>query len=96
MPCRRWSPAAAARTWPATSLPYVTAPTLLVVGGHDTEVLELDRRAVYRLRCPHRLIVVEGAGHLFAGPDTLERVSGLASEWFATYLTLAAGRLAAA
>ena len=57
---------------------------------------ELDELKTRLDRCPYRLIVVEGAGHLFAEPGMLERVWGLAYEWFATYLTLAGGRLAAA
>ena len=83
MSCRPWSRAAAVPTWPRDRLPYVTAPTLLLVGGRDREVLELNRRAAAMLRCPHRLEVVEGAGHLFAEPGTLETVAGLAAEWFA-------------
>ena len=74
----------------ADRLPYVTAPTLLLVGGRDPEVLELNRRAAAMLRCPHRVIVVEGAGHLFAEPGTLETVAQLAVEWFDEHLTGAA------
>jgi predicted phosphoribosyltransferase/predicted alpha/beta-hydrolase family hydrolase len=64
----------------------VTAPTLLIVGGADTEVLELNRRSAALLRCPHRLAVVPGAGHLFAEPGALERVAELATDWFTTHL----------
>jgi putative phosphoribosyl transferase len=71
----------------ADRLPYVTAATLLLVGGRDREVLELNRRAAAMLRCPHRLEVIEGAGHLFTEPGTLERVALLAAEWFGVYLT---------
>ena len=67
-------------------LPSVTAPTLLIVGGRDPEVLELNRRAATALRCPHDLIIVEGAGHLFEEPGTLERVAELAVMWFRRYL----------
>ena len=70
----------------ADRLPYVTAPTLLLVGSHDTEVLALNRRAAEMLRCRHRLTVVEGAGHLFEEPGTLETVAGLAAEWFNTHV----------
>jgi predicted phosphoribosyltransferase/predicted alpha/beta-hydrolase family hydrolase len=80
----------------ADRLPYVTAPTLLLVGGRDPEVLELNRRAAAMLRCPHRLVVVEGAGHLFAEPGTLETVARLAAEWFTAQLTVTAPPLAAA
>ena len=64
----------------------VTAPTLLIVGGADTEVLELNRRSAALLRCPHRLVVVPGAGHLFAEPGALERVAEVATDWFTTHL----------
>jgi dienelactone hydrolase len=67
-------------------LPSVTAPTLLIVGGRDPEVLELNRSAAAALRCPHDLVVVEGAGHLFEEPGTLERVAELAVMWFRRYL----------
>lgn len=80
----------------ADRLPYVTAPTLLLVGGHDPEVLELNRHAAAMLRCPHRLEVIEGAGHLFSEPGTLERVAKLATEWFGTCLTSSDQHLAAA
>lgn len=64
----------------------VVAPTLLIVGGHDPEVLELNRRAADRLSCEHRVAVVEGAGHLFEEPGTLEEVARLAGEWFTAHL----------
>jgi putative phosphoribosyl transferase len=67
-------------------LPWVTAPTLLVVGGSDTTVLELNRKAQSRMRCPTRLIVVPGATHLFEEPGTLEQVARLASGWFSALL----------
>ena len=80
----------------ADRLPQVTAPTLLVVGSSDPEVLELNRRAAAMLRCPHRLAVVQGAGHLFEEPGTLEAVARLAADWFADHLAGAPRRLAAA
>jgi putative phosphoribosyl transferase len=70
----------------ADRLAYVTAPTLLIVGSRDPEVLELNRSAAMMLRCPHRLAVVDGAGHLFSEPGTLETVARLASDWFADHL----------
>lgn len=78
----------------AERLPYVTAPTLLIVGGRDTQVLELNRAAAAMLRCPHRLLVVDGATHLFEEPGTLETVAQLATEWFAEHLHAAVARLA--
>ena len=80
----------------ADRLPYVTGATLLLVGGRDREVLELNRRAATMLRCPHRLEVIEGAGHLFSEPGTLEQVARLAAEWFQHYLVSSEQRLAAA
>ncbi len=60
----------------------VTAPTLLIVGGDDTSVLELNRRAQRQLRCEHRLSVVPGATHLFEEPGTLDAAATLAADWF--------------
>ncbi|BAU81084.1 phosphoribosyltransferase [Streptomyces laurentii] len=67
-------------------LPEVAAPTLLIVGGADPQVLDLNRRAEAMLRCEHRLVTVPGAGHLFEEPGTLERVGELAADWFAARL----------
>lgn len=70
----------------AEALPLVTAPTLLIVGGRDQEVLELNRQAHRRMTCERRLIVVEGAGHLFEEGNTLGEVSTLAQHWFVRHL----------
>ena len=70
-------------------LPEVTAPTLLIVGGADTSVLDLNRRARARMRCRNRLAVVEGATHLFEEPGALATAANLASDWFASYLLAA-------
>ena len=64
------------------ALERVTAPTLLIVGGADPEVLELNRQARARMRSETRLEVVPGATHLFEEPGALERVAELASAWF--------------
>jgi putative phosphoribosyl transferase len=72
------------------ALADVRAPTLLVVGGHDQQVLELNREAQTRLRCANRLAVVPGASHLFEEPGTLQTAAELARDWFATYLAGAA------
>ncbi|MDQ3886579.1 MAG: phosphoribosyltransferase [Actinomycetota bacterium] len=64
----------------------VHAPTLLIVGGHDEIVLELNRRAQERMRCKNRLAVVPGAGHLFDEPGTLEQAATLARDWFVEHL----------
>lgn len=67
-------------------LEHVQAPTLLIVGGDDTEVLGLNRFAARRLHCLHRLEIVPGATHLFEEPGTLEQVAAHASEWLARWL----------
>jgi putative phosphoribosyl transferase len=72
----------------APRLGLVDAPTLLVVGGADDVVLELNRRALERLRCERDLVVVPGATHLFEEPGALERVADLASAWFVEHLAL--------
>ena len=68
-------------------LPGVTAPTLLIVGGNDEIVLELNREAYDLLQCTRQLDIVPGASHLFEEPGTLEEVARLAREWFLRYLT---------
>jgi dienelactone hydrolase len=73
-----------------TDLPHVQAPTLLIVGGADTQVLELNRQAFAQLACEKRLDVVPGATHLFEEPGTLEQVAELAGAWFAQHLGAAA------
>ncbi|PPB80035.1 erythromycin esterase-like protein [Albidovulum inexpectatum] len=64
----------------------VTAPTLLIVGGNDQTVLDLNRRALEQLRCEKLLRIVPGAGHLFEGPGELEIVTDMAGAWFQHYL----------
>jgi putative phosphoribosyl transferase len=68
------------------ALVRVTAPTLLIVGSDDYQVLELNRAALRQLRAPKQLSVVPGATHLFDEPGTLEQVAQLATEWFAAHL----------
>lgn len=67
------------------ALGHVVSPTLLLVGGHDRQVLDLNRWAARQLRCQNELVVVPGAGHLFAEPGTLEQVCDLAGEWFSKW-----------
>ncbi|MFB7089319.1 dienelactone hydrolase family protein [Streptomyces sp. NPDC056296] len=67
-------------------LPLVTAPVLLVVGGSDTAVLDLNREAAEELSAPHRIHVVPGATHLFAEPGALEQVTEAAAGWFRDHL----------
>jgi dienelactone hydrolase len=65
-----------------SALGDVTAPTLFVVGGADSEVLQLNRQAYDRLNCDRELHVVEGAGHLFEDEDELDEVAMVAADWF--------------
>jgi putative phosphoribosyl transferase len=67
-------------------LPLVTAPTLLIVGGRDPAVKELNEQAYARMRGPRRLDVVDGATHLFEEPGALEQVAELAAGWFAEHV----------
>jgi putative phosphoribosyl transferase len=69
------------------ALPAVAAPTLLIVGGADHEVLALNEAALAELRCEKALEVVPGATHLFEEPGTLDAVIGLARRWFLDHLT---------
>ncbi|MFI8947280.1 dienelactone hydrolase family protein [Streptomyces sp. NPDC053750] len=68
------------------ALPQVTAPVLLIVGGSDTTVLELNREAAEELSAPHRLHVVPGATHLFPEPGALEQVTEAAADWFRDHM----------
>jgi len=70
----------------AGRLDAVTAPTLLIVGGHDDIVIGLNRQAQSHLRCDNRLAIVPGATHLFEEPGTLEAVAVLARDWFVEHL----------
>jgi pimeloyl-ACP methyl ester carboxylesterase len=67
-------------------LAAVTAPTLLIVGGDDHGVIELNEQAFAHLQCERRLAIVPGATHLFEERGTLEQVAGLAAEWFVAHL----------
>jgi putative phosphoribosyl transferase len=72
------------------ALPRVRAPTLLIVGGADTEVLMLNRAAARQMRCEQELAVVPHATHLFEEPGTLEQVQELAAKWFGRHCRPAA------
>ena len=67
-------------------LPRVKAPSLLIVGGDDLEVLELNQDAMAQMTAEKKLVVVPGATHLFEEPGKLEQVAKLAIDWFARYL----------
>jgi pimeloyl-ACP methyl ester carboxylesterase len=69
------------------ALPHVRAPTLLIVGGNDFQVIEMNQWALDRLTVKEKhLQIVPGATHLFEEPGTLEEVAYLAGEWFKKYL----------
>jgi putative phosphoribosyl transferase len=68
------------------ALAHVEAPTLLIIGGSDPLVIELNRAALAQLRCEKRLVIVPGATHLFEEPGTLDEVARLARQWFERYL----------
>ena len=67
-------------------LSTVTAPTLLLVGGLDNGVIDLNQQAYDQLRCEKKLLIVPGATHLFEEPGTLEEVARQAAAWFAHHL----------
>lgn len=71
-------------------LPAVRAPTLLIVGGDDTEVIALNRQALAAMRAARLLEIVPGATHLFEEPGTLEQAARLARDWFLQHLVTAA------
>ena len=69
------------------ALPKVHAPTLLIVGGNDDIVIELNEMARDQMRCEVKLQIISGATHLFEEPGALEKVAKLASDWFSLHLT---------
>lgn len=71
----------------------VTAPTLLLVGGLDDVVIDLNRQAYDQLRCKKELVIVPGATHLFEEAGTLEEVAHQAAAWFAHHLAAKSARL---
>jgi putative phosphoribosyl transferase len=71
----------------AGPLSHVQAPTMLIVGGADNEVLQLNRAALHTLQCEKRLEIVPGASHLFEEPGALDAVAHLAGDWFIRHAT---------
>jgi len=67
-------------------LPSVQAPTLLIVGGNDGVVVQLNEEALRLLKCPKELVIIPGATHLFPERGALEQVARLAGDWFVRYL----------
>jgi dienelactone hydrolase len=78
------------------ALVRVRAPTLLIVGGNDIQVIQLNRAALAQLRCEKQLVIVPGATHLFEEPGALDVVARLAREWFHRYLNPVARHAAGA
>jgi putative phosphoribosyl transferase len=70
----------------AEALPNVQAPTLLIIGGDDKPVIEMNREAMQRMSAPVELKIIPGATHLFEEPGALEQVAKLASDWCRRYL----------
>ena len=70
-----------------TALPNVKAPVLLIVGGDDDPVIELNVKALNELACEKKLEIVPGATHLFEEPGTLEQAARLATDWFRNHLS---------
>ncbi len=70
----------------ANYLPKVVAPTLLLVGGLDTEVIELNRQAMAQMSAEKKLVIIPGATHLFEEPGKLEEVAKISADWFLRYL----------
>jgi pimeloyl-ACP methyl ester carboxylesterase len=68
-------------------LPKVKAPTLLLVGGLDTEVIELNRQAMAQMKAEKNLVIIPGATHLFEEPGKLDEVAKRSAEWFIKHLT---------
>jgi len=69
-----------------SSLARVQAPTLLIVGGLDHVVIQLNQKAYDQLKAEKQLVIIPGATHLFEEPGTLEEVARLAAQWFKRYL----------
>jgi pimeloyl-ACP methyl ester carboxylesterase len=74
------------------ALARVEAPTLLIVGGDDEPVIDLNREAMRQMHAHVELEIVPGATHLFEEPGTLDQVADLAASWFARYLRAAGSR----
>ena len=68
------------------ALKDLTAPILMIVGGSDVEVLDLNRQAATQLRCERELTIIPGASHLFEEPGALALVAHAAGEWFLRHM----------
>lgn len=72
-------------------LMQVDSPTLLIVGGDDDVVIDLNQQALDRLQCEKQLVIIEGATHLFEEPGKLEEVAQIAADWFKMHLSRTGG-----
>ncbi|MFZ2314449.1 MAG: dienelactone hydrolase family protein [Gammaproteobacteria bacterium] len=68
-------------------LSHIKAPTLLIVGGHDEPVIEMNRQAMEEMHCTNKLEIIPGATHLFEESGALDEVARLAKDWFKQYLS---------
>jgi putative phosphoribosyl transferase len=73
-------------------LGQVRAPTLLIVGGNDFQVIDMNRSALVKLNSEKNLVIIPGATHLFEEPGALDQVAKIARDWFCKYLTIKTGR----
>ncbi len=64
----------------------MTAPTLLILGSKDTEVIDLNKKAYEQLQCDRKIEIVDGASHLFEEPGTLNEAANLSAAWYDLYL----------
>jgi pimeloyl-ACP methyl ester carboxylesterase len=78
------------------ALPIVTAPTLLIAGGHDEDLIELDRAVIEQMTALTQLAIIPGAGHTFEEPGALDEVIALATEWLVDYFRPQQARVVAA
>jgi dienelactone hydrolase len=76
----------------ANALARVVSPTLLIVGGEDDVVIELNEQAFSQIHCEKAMRIIPGATHLFSEPGALEQVADLAAEWFRAYLRPIGGK----
>ncbi|MBL6937873.1 MAG: dienelactone hydrolase family protein [Alphaproteobacteria bacterium] len=74
------------------ALPNVRAPTLLIVGGHDHSVVQLNERALSEMRCEKALEIIPGATHVFPEPGAMKHVTRLAAQWFIRHLHSSGGQ----
>ena len=75
------------------ALARVQSPTLLIVGGNDAQVIQINQQALALLKTEKKLVIVPGATHLFEEPGALEQVAGLASDWFLRHPPARAARV---